>query len=229
MQIEISFLWKLANPMYALTFGLSIILVVALAAYFLTRSKPQTKRWQALLSEILVSVGVIGLLTFAARAHIESEIRHDLAQVSENKRLARVASLNMLMKYCLPGQSTARPTPDMESIWATCKVTGQILDGDEQPIRYLIARDQMKNVSPPADPNGDIARRVDDMRTAINNVIDADRTASDNLHRKMLVERDVSWILVLLCAMSAIFGIGLKWAKAIFEFRKAAPMKIGAK
>lgn len=229
MPIEISFLWKLVNPMYALTLGISIILVVALVAYFLTRSKPQTKRWQALLSEILVSVGIIGLLTFAARAHIESEIRHDAAQVSENKRLARVASMNLLMKYCLPGQSTARPTPEMESIWAACKVTDQILDGDEAPIRYFIARDQLKKVSNPPDPNGDIARRIDDMRAAINNVIDADRTASDNLHRKMLVERDVSWILVLLCATCAMFGIGLKWAKAIFEFRQTAPKKIGAK
>ena len=135
MPIEISLLWKLVNPMYALTLGISTILVVASVAFFLTRNRPRARRWQSLISEVLVSVGVIGLLTFAARAHIESEIRHDVAQVSENKRLARVASMNLLMKYCLPGQSTARPTPDMESIWAACKVTDQILDGDEAPIQ----------------------------------------------------------------------------------------------
>jgi len=229
MPIEISLLWKLVNPMYALTLGISTILVVASVAFFLTRNRPRARRWQSLISEVLVSVGVIGLLTFAARAHIESEIRHDVAQVSENKRLARVASMNLLMKYCLPGQSTARPTPDMESIWAACKVTDQILDGDEAPIRYFIARDQLKKVSNPAGQNGDIARRIDDMRAAINSVIDADRTASDNLHRKMLVEREVSWILVLLCATCAMFGIGLKWAKAIFEFRQTAPKKISTR
>lgn len=212
----------LVNPKYSLMVGLTIILGVALVAYLLTRNRPQARRWQALLSEVLVSVGVIGLLTFAARAHIDSEIRHDASQFEENKRLARVASIDLLQKNCLPEQSAFRPTPEMENIWVACDIAFRIIENDEDVMRYWAARDRLKGMSKPTNPNSGVSARVDALKAAVNDVIESDTVVNHNLHRKKLVESEVSWLLISLCAVSAMFGIGLKWAKAIFEFRKAA-------
>ncbi|MCU6497653.1 hypothetical protein LPN04_07605 [Rugamonas sp. A1-17] len=222
MRIEISFLWMLVNPKYALMVGLTIILGVALVAYLLTRNRPQARRWQALLSEVLVSVGVIGLLTFAARAHIESEIRHDASQVEENKRLARVASMDLLKMNCLPEQSAFRPTPEMENIWVACDIAFRIIENDEDVMRYWAAHDRLKDMSKPTNPNRGDSARIDALKAAVNDVIESNTVVDHNLHRKTLVESEVSWLLISICAVSAMFGIGLKWAKAIFEFRKAA-------
>lgn len=210
------------NPKYALTVGLAIILGVALVAYFLTRNRPQARRWQALLSEVLVSVGVIGLLTFAARAHIDSEIRHDASQVEENKRLARGASMDLLKMNCLPKQSAFRPTPEMENIWVACDIAFRIIQNDEDIMGYWAARDRLKGMSKPTNPNRGDSARIDSLKSAVNDVIESDTVGDHNLHRKKLVESEVEWPLILICAVSAMFGIGLKWAKAIFEFRKAA-------
>lgn len=222
MRIEISFLWMLVNPKYALTVGLTIILCVALVAYFLTRNRPQARRWQALLSEVLVSVGVIGLLTFAARAHIDSEIRRDISQVEENKRLARGASMDLLKMNCFPEQSTFRPTPEMENIWVACDIAFRIIESDEDIMRYWAAHDRLKGMIKPANPNNGGSARIGALKAAVNDVIESDAVVDHNLHRKKLVESEVSWLLISICAVSAMFGIGLKWAKAIFEFRKAA-------
>lgn len=222
MQIEISFLWMLVNPKYALTVGFTIILGVALIANFLTRNRPQARRWQALLSEVLVSVGVVGLLTFAARAHIDSEIRHDASQVEESKRLARGASMDLLKMNCLSEQSAVRPTPEMENIWVACDIAFRIIESDEDIMRYWVARDRLKGMSKPANPKSGDSARIDALKAAVNDVIESDTLGGHNLHRKKLVELEVSWLLISICAVSAMFGIGLKWAKAIFEFRKAA-------
>jgi len=221
MLIEISPSWQLVNPAYALILGLFIILGVALAAYFLTRNKPQARRWQALLSEVLVAVGVIGLVTFAARAHMDSEIRHDAKQLEENRRLARVASMNLLKMNCLLEQPSIRPTPELENIWIACDGAFLLIESDEDIMRYWRVHDQLKRMTTAPQQKSEDAARFDALKVAVKNVIDTDREANYNLHRKMLVEREVSWILILVCAASAMLGIGLKWAKAIFEFRKA--------
>jgi hypothetical protein len=221
MRIEISFLWMLVNPAYALAVGLTIILAIALVAYFLTRNRPQARRWQALLSEILVSVGVIGLLTFAARAHIDAEMRHDASQVAENRRLARIASMDLLGMTCLPRRSF-RPTPEMENVWIACDIAFRFIESDQDIMRYWSARERLQEMSRPAHLNKDDAARIDALKAAVNEVIASDQLEGHNLHRKKLVESEVSWLLIALCAVSAMFGIGLKWAKAIFDFRKPA-------
>lgn len=222
MRVEISFLWMLVNPKYALIVGLTIILSIALIAYFLTQNRPRARRWQALLSEVLVSVGVIGLLTFAARAHIDSEIRYDASQVEENKRLARVASMNLVKMTCLLDQSMTRPTPEMENIWVACDIAFRIIESDEDIMGYWTARDRLKNMSKPTNMGSDDSARIDVLKAAVDVVIESDTVGGHNLHRKKLVESEVSWLLISICAVSTMFGIGLKWAKAIFEFRKAA-------
>lgn len=222
MEIEINPLWKLANPAYALAWGLAIICSVAVAAHFLSRNRSQARRWQALLSEGLVAVGVIGLLTFAARVYMDGEIRRDATQLSENKRLARVASLNLEMRYCLPRQSSARPTPEMEGIWVACSASDQLLNSDEKPFQYQIAQDQLAKISNLSHLNVELANSIEALKRAVSNVIKSFGKKEQNNHQKKLVESDISWVLILLCAVSAMLGIGLKWAKAFFEFRKAA-------
>lgn len=222
MRIGISYFWMLIDPKYALTVGLTIILSIALVAYFLTRNSPQARRWQALLSEVLVSVGVIGLLTFAARAHIDSEIRHDASQVEEARRLARVASMDLLKMTCLAKPSAFPPTPEAEKIWVACDVAFRFIESDEDIMTYWAARDRLKEMSKLVNFNSGDSSRIDALKTAVNDVIESNTVRDYNLHRKKLVESEVSWLLISICAVSAMFGIGLKWAKAIFEFRKAS-------
>ena len=109
----------------------------------------------------------------------------------------------------------------MENIWIACDISYRFLDGDEDPMRYWTVRERLKKMSKPEKSDREIASRVNALKLAVDNVIDSDTVADRNLHRKMLIESDVSWILILLCAASALLGIGLKWAKAIFEFRMA--------
>lgn len=108
--------------------------------------------------------------------------------------------------------------PEMENIWVTCNTSDQLLNSDEKPFRYLVARDQLKKIS---NPFSQVVKFPNALKLAVDNVIESLNLAELNLHRKMLVESDVSWILILLCAASAMLGIGLKWAKVIFEFQKA--------
>jgi hypothetical protein len=220
MPVKINFLWNLINPQYALSLGITLIICVALISYFLIRNRPKIKRWLTLLSEFLVSVGVIGLLTFAARALIDSEIRNDAKQLKEDQRLVNVASINIFQNHCLPGQSTVRPTPEMENIYVACDISIQFLDGTTDPMRYWLVRDRLKKLTTLANPSNEVAVRINALKDAVNNVIEADTVTDRNLHRKMLVESDVSWILILVCAGSAILGIGFKWARAVLEFRK---------
>ncbi len=130
--------------------------------------------------------------------------------------------MDLLKMNCFPGQSAIRPTLEMENIWVACDIAIRIIESDDDTMKYWVARDRLKGMSKPANPNSGDSARINALKVAVNDVIESDTVGDHNLHRKKLVESEVSWLLISICAVSAMFGIGLKWAKAIFEFRKAA-------
>ena len=99
MPIEIDASWRLYDPVYALLLALGIVATIASVIYQFARRWKQSKREHnrrvlSLVAEVLVSVGVIGLVTFAARAKIDHEIRRTDRAEEELRRQLNAAIID---------------------------------------------------------------------------------------------------------------------------------------
>jgi hypothetical protein len=232
MPVEIELFWFLSNPKWAMIAGVSIIIFVAGLSYALMQrlqipTKDRFKPWMALAAEILVSVGVIGLVTFAARAKIDSDIRQAQKQVNEDRRLIRAEMINFIVQRCL----SVSPKPiaqDEAAVVHACNLSFNLVNaGDAKFI------DQSQDFVNWFDPKNDFIQMAIQVKNSLelsnqlviiskrlNSVIGAESVAYRDIHKKGLVESDVSWLLIALSSALVMIGIGLKWSRAFLEFKR---------
>jgi hypothetical protein len=232
MPVEIEPLWHLASPKWAIFVGLSLILTTAILSYHVLQSLPNASRDRikpriAFLAEILVSVGIIGLVTFAARVKIDSDIRHAQKQVNENRRLMRVEMLNFFMQHCLP-ISPQQKEQDQPAVNHGCNLSvslmnagdAKFIDQSQDFVDWWGAKDDFNKIAIQSKSSPELFNKLTLISQKISTVIQSENIADRDLHKKGLVESEVSWSLIAASALLAMIGIGLKWTRAYLEIKR---------
>lgn len=234
MPVEIEPLWHLASPKWAMFVGLSLILTTAIVSYHVLQSlqnanRNRIKPRMAFIAEILVSVGVIGLVTFAARAKIDSDIRQAQKQVNEDRRLIRVEMKNFIFQRCLP----ISPKPialDEVAVVHACNLSFNLMNADDAKfidqsqdfVNWFDPKNDFIQMAIQVKNSAELSNQLKIIGKLLNSVIDAESVAYRDIHKKGLIESEVSWSLIAASALLAMIGIGLKWSRAYLEIKRPA-------
>ncbi len=234
MPIEIEPLWQLASPKWAMLVGMSLIIVVAALSYLLMRRltslrKDRYKQFMTLLAEVLVSVGIIGLVTFAARAKIDADIRYVQKQTNESRRLLRVEIMHFTMQRCLP-VSPKLDILESATLDHLCDVSinlinagdAKFIDQSQDFVDWWGAKDEFKKMAVQVKNLPELSNQLTSIARQLDFVSRVENGAYLDMHRKGLVESDISWFLIALSAFLAMVGVGLKWARAFIEIKPSA-------
>lgn len=224
MPIEINLIWKLADPAYAIPFGLMLILVIATLVYQLLIHKQLDRqeaftRKIAFTAEILVSIGIIGLITFAARAKIDSDIREAEATAMELRRQVNVEFWNFAKTHCLQANKQL-PAIDMEAIGSACDLWPQIITSPGVEVPWWQIRETITQLTERPNVTEEFRAALTTVADLIDKFSDAQNNVKRSEHIRKLVESGISWPLIAISMLLAAVGVALKWVRAAVELKK---------
>ena len=223
MPIQFSTLSLLADPFYA---SLWTFLYVAIVAYLFYRRSANMKKPRldlflkriGLASELLVAVGLIGIVTFVGRTYLEN-------MESDAKAATRLAEIDLSQKfsalalgYCSEG---ARPHLEQHdpSRQGACMVWSNYSGLYRDDLDWWGAKREIDSISESAQTDRSLAVLLKTISQSIESMIDA-------RHRRALVpvEKDIlaarhTWPIILVFAFLAATGVSLKCARSACEFR----------
>ncbi len=224
MPIEINAFWHLSNPLLAFVVGLTIIapvaaLVCARAWSWQGRRRQQLKKRLAVIAEALVLVGVIGLLTFAARAKIENDIHAADANAQEQRRHLNAAIWDFAREHCLQ-QGPTPPTREAATLWKACAWWPNVFTSSDDFVDWWSAKDSFAKMAASTAARPQLAGQFAMISRQIEAVIASENQASTDRHAKALVETEVSWKFAACCAVIGMIGMALKLARAVLDMRE---------
>jgi hypothetical protein len=222
--LHINALWRLSDPVYAMGLGLAIILVVASLAYLPARRWPKLRRDRykktlALAAEILVSASVIGLLTFAARAKIDADIHSANRQSQELRREVDAEVWDFARLHCLERRSSTPPTRVVAALDTACRWWPDLIKAPGEFVDWWGARESFKEMALAVSEDPGLAAQFLAISRRLDALIAAEDEAALDAHEKGLVEEDVSWEFITLCAVMAMTGMALKLTRAALDSR----------
>lgn len=208
--------------MYAVAMGIIVVSATAALFYFPVRGWPKSRRllYQkrlGLASEILVSVGLIGLIIFAARAKVDDEIRLSEKQEQTLRRQVNGEMWEYAKRYCLYPETSVPPTLAMAARYDACNYWPQIINSPDAELNWWTARDHFTEMSQAPGLERDLTDRYAALATTISELIEAQNTFALNKHKRQLQEAEISWPFVVLCALLASIGISFKWVRAALD------------
>lgn len=234
MPIEFNPLWKLSNPVWAFAFGISLIAIIAVSAYWPARKMQGSVRIRymrtlALVSELLVSVGIIGLITFAARIMIDAEIRQKETTAQELQRQVNVAVWDFAKTRCLvPSMPTSSAQAEAITISAACALWPKLITAPGEFVDWWTARDQFTQIAKIESISAELSLAYSTIANRIDSLIFVQNEHALDKHKKKLLESEVSWGFVAISVMLAAIGSALKWARAAIDLMRANPAVQGA-
>ena len=222
MPIEFEFSWRLINPSYSLPLGLAFIAVLAIVFYLIGIRLCRTDasaamRRAALIAELLVAVGIVGILTFAARAKVDSEIRGAERRSDESQREMLGAVSDFGLKNCLFPAESAPPTQAFAALLEACHQWPRIINRPDDFITWWTAKDKFKELANAPGLKPELASSFRFIAQQIQLRIDASNASERSVHKKKVLDSEVSWPLVAACALLAAAGVALKWARAAID------------
>lgn len=224
MPIEFSFSWLLYDPAYAAALGLALIFVVAVATYVVTSRRPpdqidRRKRKLALIAEVLVSVGIVGLITFAARTKIDAEIHGADGRSQELQREVNAEVWDFVRLHCLRPTTVTPPTRALGTIFEACDWWPRLITSPDRFVDWWGARDRFQAMAIEPQVPGELKARYASIARKIDHLIDAQNDHALEKHKKLLLEQQLSWPFIAACAAFALVGVALKWARAALDLR----------
>ena len=224
MPIEFSFSWLLYDPAYAAALGLTAILGIAAVAYCAaSRKSPEYidryKRNLGLVAEVLVSLGIVGLITFAARSKIDAEIHIADVKSQELERNVRTAAWDFARLHCLRQATAVPPTKTMGTIYEACHWWPQVMKGPEEFVNWWGARERFQAMAAEPQLSPELRSTYAAIAEQIDQLLLAQSDHTLDKHKKKLLEHQFSWPFVAACAFFAIAGIAMKWARAALDLR----------
>ncbi|HEY8876298.1 MAG TPA: hypothetical protein VIN03_01970 [Roseateles sp.] len=224
MPIEFSFSWLLYDPAYAAVLGLTLIFVVAFATYVATSRKPtdqidRRKRKLALIAEMLVSVGVVGLITVAARTKIDAEIHGADSRSQELQREVNAEVWDFVRIHCLRPTTVIPPTRALGTIYEACDWWPKLITSPDRFVNWWGARERFQAMAIEQQVPGELKARYASIARKIDQLIEAQNNHALDKHKKKLLEQQLSWPFIAICAAFALIGIALKWARAALDLR----------
>jgi len=223
MPISFDTSWRFIDPLYAMLLAFGAIGTIATVTYFLAvRWKyPKQERYKRVLSlaaELLVSVGIVGLVTFAARLKIDDEIRQGERRVEQLHREVNGAIWDFARVKCLKWDGPLPPTRVVGTIFEMCNLWPKTIKASDDFVDWWGAREQLHEMAQVPGIDSKLSSTTS-LAERIQVLIEADNKAGLDKHRKMLLESEDSWLFVATCALLAGIGIAFKWARAAIELK----------
>lgn len=231
MPIEFDPFWKLSDPTWALAMGIPLIAIIAALTYLPARrlggaSRLRYMRILALTSEVLVSVGIIGLITFAARAMIDSDIRRADAASQEHQRQVNVAVWEFARQRCFPTSISTRATQsEIQAVAAACNWWPKLITSPDEFVDWWSAKDEFLQFSRLKDIQPELSGAYATIATRIEAFIRAQDAFARNKHKKKLLEADVSWALIAASTLLGAIGVAFKWTRAALDLTRFSDAK----
>jgi len=225
MPIKFDPIAQLANPLIAAIYAFIAITTVGYLAYRVPANWPRAKenvylRVIAFTAEILVAVGIIGLITFAGRAKLEST-GLERAEVTRATERGLSEQFNRLaLSYCIESAKWQSPTNMGAAVIDSCALWRVHSGLYREDLDWRRAQEEFESIA--ARPNLDqrLTKLLYSTSDAIGKMRDArEQEALVPLERK-IVTHGISWVFVLFCSVIAGVGVALKCAKAALELRQ---------
>lgn len=230
MPVEIDAIWRLVDPAFAIPVALLVIVVPAFAANRTLRNRSGIDREvyarkMAMAAELLVSISIIGLITLTARIKIESDIRQTGIVAAEHRNRVSLEAGEFVRVYCM-GRDKSGVTRDSMAINYACHLWSQVLSSPDAEIDWETARFYLVELAGLSRLSPNLVASLKRCAVVIDQFVAAKRELKIGQDRKGIVESEISWWLVAICAMFAAIGIALKWARAAAELTEAKSKRL---
>jgi hypothetical protein len=213
----------LSMPQFAAKLIAIVVIAMSVIVYRLPTGWDKDRTgvyWKsmALAAEILVVVGLIGLVTYAGRAKLEEagRARTELMRSSEmslQEQLTRSA-----WAFCMRPGAIPIPTRPAASIFEMCKIAKEYGGIYDSRLDWEIAKRRLSGISNDGDAPAELVRMTRDLEKAIFEMTQARSQASLAPYETDRYRVNGSWIFILICAASAATGVAIKCARAFNEF-----------
>ena len=107
----------------------------------------------------------------------------------------------------------------MGTVYEGCGLGPKLMKRPDEFVDWWSARNQLKAMSLVTGIGPALSSTYASLATRVDAVIRVQNEAGLGKHKKMLLESDVSWIFVALCALLATIGVALKWVRAVLDIK----------
>lgn len=222
MPIEIDFISRLATPQVAVFAAIVLVMTLSVVFYVLPRKLSAQARKSYIpriqfIAEVLVSVGLIGLVSFAGKAKFEIDAVELKKIALQSERDVAASFYPYAVGECMSTAQQLIDSPDVSAVLAVCKIWKEFNYVHDVQLPWREASRELEVVANNDELNPKLREDIKTMVNAINRMQDArDNVAVLPLKRDILAS-GTSWLFVLLCAFSACVGVALKCARAALQ------------
>jgi hypothetical protein len=221
---------QLTKPGFAATLAFIIISTLGFIAYRLpaTWSDANQKvylRAIGMAAEVFVAIGIIGLVTFAGRAKLDS---NDLRRIDATRNAETGLSdqfHKLAMEYCIPLIGSKAPTANNGVIDKACKLWHEHAGIYLENLDWKKAQDSFTDLASVPNLPPSLRNRLSAISTSIETLREARHLQRNSPLERKIIYQDVSSDFILFCSVIAGVGIALKWAKAAHELRQELAAK----
>lgn len=215
MSLELDWLYKLSDPVFALGISAPIIGISSLGAFCAIRRATDTAKWRNRISfaaEILVIVGVVGIFAFVGRARNDILTTESVRDIKDAEYTQAVDSNRLKQTICaeshlLPAKTNAI---DIEA----CVKFGdaQRMFNIDSSLEFL-ARDYQRISETPSLSTKKVKLLTDAAKSTWA-FVEAENAKALHEHRQREANSRISWHLVLVIASLVSVGVGFKCGRA---------------
>lgn len=167
------------------------------------------------LAEILVAVGLIGLITFAGRAKVESNSDERAMAVSSSEQAFSQALLVLTRRYCTELRHSIPPLRKVGPIYEACKTSRELAAMYKPGLDWQNGKRQLEYAASAArETNPDFSRLASAVAAAIDVMVSARAKVHQGPLESQFIRSNVSWAFILICAVFAAIGVSIKCARA---------------
>jgi hypothetical protein len=219
----------LSMPVFA---AKEVVLLVALSAFLIYRIPVRCKwinaefywRTMAFVAEILVIVGLLGLVTYAGRAKLEENKRVRL----ENKNQSEAAvqgGLNSLffIASCDRSGTIHIPNASTASVFQTCQLVKNYGSMYDEKLDWGAAKIVLGGVAKDQFAAPFLRQQALKLKSDIDDMVKAKEENINKQWEDEYYRSQVPWSFILKCAFLAAIGVSIKCARAFLEFKKSWP------
>lgn len=209
---------RLAAPEDALFNGSVLLLIVAVTTYVLLRCWPnsRTSRFAALIGELAVVAGVIGVFSLVGKTYMEFA-KQEIGDSVQRTRVKLATLTSNLETACQSTAYTGSPTKANGAFATACerfKNSQRAYLAREDP---ALLASQYEQISKMDNLDPSVARQFESAKVEAEALSDLFLKSHTHEYYENRHSRLADWPLVLLCALSVAFGAGVKCGRAFAD------------
>jgi preprotein translocase subunit YajC len=215
MPIEFDVISLLSTPLKAAIVVILVVAVFSVFFYYLPKKLSSNAQKNYIpriqfIAEILVSIGLIGLVTFSGRAKFDSDAVQLKEVAYQSEREVAASFYPYQISECL---SPSQP-PTASAVSVICSILKDFNNVHDIELPWHEASRKLEDLAAQEGLYPPLRENIKKMFIAINQMQDArDRVALVPLKRDILTSK-TPWCFILICAFLACVGVALKCARA---------------